>query len=83
MGVEGLYRFINNTCSNVYETINITDIKKKSCIIYGIQHIYTQLIYMRSKNREVISNTGLNISHIHGLLNSLIYSGEISFKLNA
>jgi flap endonuclease-1 len=73
MGVEGLYKFISNNFSDVYETINIGDIKKKSCIIDGIQHIYTQLIYMRSKNKEVISNTGLNISHIHGLLNSLIY----------
>jgi flap endonuclease-1 len=73
MGVEGLYRFINNTCANVYETINITDIKKKSCIIDGIQHIYTQLIYMRAKNKEIISEKGFNISHIHGLLNSLIY----------
>ena len=73
MGVEGLYKFITNNFSDVYETINIGEIKKKSCIIDGIQHIYTQLIYMRSKNREVISNSGLNISHIHGLLNSLIY----------
>jgi 5'-3' exonuclease len=73
MGVEGLYKFITNNFTDIYETINIGEIKKKSCIIDGIQHIYTQLIYMRSKNREVISNTGLNISHIHGLLNSLIY----------
>ena len=73
MGVEGLYKFITNNFSDVYETINIGEIKKKSCIIDGIQHIYTQLIYMRTKNREVISDTGLNISHIHGLLNSLIY----------
>jgi 5'-3' exonuclease len=73
MGVEGLYKFINNNFYNVYETINIADIKKKSCIIDGIQHIYTQLIYMRAKNKEIISDTGLNISHIHGLLNSLIY----------
>jgi flap endonuclease-1 len=73
MGVEGLYKFINNNLSDVYETINIMDLKKKSCIIDGIQHIYTQLIYMRTKNKEVISNNGLNISHIHGLLNSLIY----------
>jgi len=73
MGVEGLYKFITNNFSDVYETINIGEIKKKSCIIDGIQHIYTQLIYMRSKNKEVISDTGLNISHIHGLLNSLIY----------
>ena len=73
MGVEGLYKFINNNLSDVYETINIIDLKKKSCIIDGIQHIYTQLIYMRTKNKEVISHNGLNISHIHGLLNSLIY----------
>ena len=73
MGVEGLYKFISNNFSDVYETINICDIKKKSCIIDGIQHIYTQLIYMRAKNKEVISDNGLNISHIHGLINSLIY----------
>lgn len=73
MGVEGLYKFINNNFFDVYETINIMDLKKKSCIIDGIQHIYTQLIYMRAKNKEVISYNGLNISHIHGLLNSLIY----------
>jgi flap endonuclease-1 len=73
MGVEGLYKFINNNFSDIYEIINIGDIKKKSCIIDGIQHIYTQLIYMRTKNKEVISDNGLNISHIHGLLNSLIY----------
>jgi flap endonuclease-1 len=73
MGVEGLYKFITNNFADVYETINIGEIKKKSCIIDGIQHIYTQLIYLRSKKKEVISDTGLNISHIHGLLNSLIY----------
>ena len=54
-GVEGLYKFITNNFTDIYETINIGEIKKKSCIIDGIQHIYTQLIYMRSKNREVIS----------------------------
>ena len=73
MGVEGLYKFINYTCANVYEIINIADIKRKSCIIDGMQHIYTQLIYMRSKNKEIISDNGKNISHIHGLLNSLTY----------
>jgi flap endonuclease-1 len=73
MGVEGLYKFINNTCANVYEIINITDIKRKSCIIDGMQHIYTQLIYMRTKNKEIINENGKNISHIHGLLNSLTY----------
>jgi flap endonuclease-1 len=73
MGVEGLYKFINNTCANVYEVINITDIKRKPCIIDGMQHIYTQLIYMRTKNKEIINEYGKNISHIHGLLNSLTY----------
>ena len=73
MGVEGLYRFINKNCSEIYKNINIYDIKEKSCIIDGMQHIYTQLIYMRSKNKEVVSSNGKNISHIHGLINSLTY----------
>jgi flap endonuclease-1 len=73
MGVEGLYKFINKNCSEIYKNISIYDIKDKSCIIDGMQHIYTQLIYMRSKNKEMISLDGKNISHIHGLINSLTY----------
>ena len=73
MGVEGLYKFINYTCANVYEIINIADIKRKSCIIDGMQHIYTQLIYMRSKNKEVFTSNKKNVSHIYGLINSLTY----------
>lgn len=73
MGVEGLYRFINKNCSEIYKNINIYDIREKSCIIDGMQHIYTQLIYMRSKNKEVVTPDGKNISHIHGLINSLTY----------
>jgi flap endonuclease-1 len=73
MGVEGLYKFINKYCSEIYKNVSIYDIKNKSCIIDGMQHIYTQLIYMRSKNKEVITSDGKNISHIHGLINSLTY----------
>lgn len=73
MGVEGLYKFINKHCSEIYRNVSIFDIKDKSCIIDGMQHIYTQLIYMRSKNKEIISSVGTNISHIHGLINSLTY----------
>jgi flap endonuclease-1 len=73
MGVEGLYKFINKNCSEISKNISIYDIKDMSCIIDGMQHIYTQLIYMRSKNKEVITTDGKNISHIHGLINSLTY----------
>ena len=73
MGVEGLYKFINKHCSEIYRTVSIYDIKDKSCIIDGMQHIYTQLIYMRSKNKEIITSSGKNISHIYGLINSLTY----------
>lgn len=73
MGVEGLYKFINKRCSQVYRNISIYDIKDKSCVIDGMQHVYTQLIYMRSKGKEVITLDGKNISHIHGLINSLTY----------
>jgi 5'-3' exonuclease len=73
MGVEGLYKFINKNCSEIYRNVSIYDVKDKSCIIDGMQHIYTQLIYMRSKNKEIITPTGKNISHIHGLINSLTY----------
>lgn len=73
MGVEGLYKFINKNCPEIYRNISIYDIKDKSCIIDGMQHIYTQLIYMRSKNKEVVTPDGKNISHIHGLINSLTY----------
>lgn len=73
MGVEGLYKFINKNCSEIYRNISIYDIKDKSCIIDGMQHIYTQLIYMRSKSKEIVTTDGKNISHIHGLINSLTY----------
>ena len=61
MGVEGLYKFINLVCPEIYFNISIKDIRKKSCIIDGMQHIYTQLIYMRTKNKEIISDNGKNI----------------------
>jgi len=73
MGVEGLYKFINKHCSEIYKNVSIFDVKDKSCIIDGMQHIYTQLIYMRSKNKEIMTTSGKNISHIHGLINSLTY----------
>ena len=73
MGINGLYKFINNNFPHIYKTINIKELKGTACIIDGIQHIYNQLIYLRSKNKEVISIDGKNISHIHGLLNSLSY----------
>ena len=73
MGIEGLYKFINKNCPNAYNIISIFDIKDNSCIIDGMQHIYTQLVYMRSKGKEVITPEGKNISHIHGLINSLTY----------
>jgi flap endonuclease-1 len=73
MGVEGLYKFINKRCSEIYRNVSIYDIKDKSCVIDGMQHIYTQLIYMRSKGKEIITSDGKNISHIHGLINSLTY----------
>ena len=73
MGVEGLYKFINKNFPEIYKTISIHDLKGKSCIIDGIQHIYSQLIYMRSRDNEIINSNGKNISHIHGLINSLTY----------
>lgn len=73
MGVDGLYKFINKNFPDVYNTVAINEISGKSCIIDGMQHIYSQLIYMRSRDKEVISSSGKNISHIHGLINSLTY----------
>jgi flap endonuclease-1 len=73
MGVDGLYKFINKKFPDIYSYININDIRGKSCIIDGMQHIYSQLIYMRSRNKEVIMPCGTNVSHIHGLINSLTY----------
>lgn len=73
MGVEGLYKFINKNCNDIYDVVSIGDIRGKSCIIDGMQHIYGQLIYMRSRGKEVITDDGRNISHIHGLINSLTY----------
>lgn len=73
MGVDGLYKFINKNFPEIFKSISIGEIKGNSCIIDGMQHIYSQLIYMRSKEKEVISQNGKNISHIHGLINSLTY----------
>lgn len=73
MGVDGLYKFINKNFPDVYNTIGINEIRGKSCIIDGMQHIYSQLIYMRSREKEIITSDGKNISHIHGLINSLTY----------
>lgn len=73
MGVDGLYKFINKNFSDIFNTVSISDIRGKSCIIDGMQHIYGQLIYMRSREKEIVSLGGKNISHIHGLINSLTY----------
>ena len=73
MGVDGLYKFIHRKVPDVYSIINISDIKGQPCIIDGMQHIYSQLTYMRSKNKEVMNQSGKNISHIHGLINSITY----------
>lgn len=73
MGVEGLYKFINKNFPEIFHNISITDIKNRSCIIDGMQHIYSQLIYMRTRDKEIITSDGKNISHIHGLINSLTY----------
>jgi flap endonuclease-1 len=73
MGVDGLYKFINKNFPEIYNNVGINEIKGKSCIIDGMQHIYSQLIYMRSREKEVFTSDGKNISHIHGLINSLTY----------
>ena len=73
MGVDGLYKFINKNFPDIFNSISITEIKGKSCIIDGMQHIYGQLIYMRSRDKEIVTSCGKNISHIHGLINSLTY----------
>ncbi len=73
MGVDGLYKFINKNFPDIYNSVGINEIKGKSCIIDGMQHIYSQLIYMRSRDKEIITSSGKNISHIHGLINSLTY----------
>lgn len=73
MGVDGLYKFIYKNCPDIFNTVSINEIRGKSCIIDGMQHIYGQLIYMRSRDKEIISTHGKNISHIHGLINSLTY----------
>ena len=73
MGVDGLYKFINKNLNDTFKLVSISEIKGKSCIIDGMQHIYSQLIYMRSREKEVITKDGKNISHIHGLINSLTY----------
>lgn len=73
MGIDGLYKFISKNFPDIYNSVCITDIAGKSCIIDGMQHIYGQLIYMRSRDKEIITPDGKNISHIHGLINSLTY----------
>ena len=73
MGVDGLYKFINKNFPDIFNNVSITEISGKSCIIDGMQHIYGQLIYMRSRDKEVFTLDGKNISHIHGLINSLTY----------
>ena len=73
MGIDGLYKFINKNIPEVYNNIGINEIRGRSCIIDGMQHIYSQLIYMRSRGKEVITSNGSNISHIYGLINSLTY----------
>jgi len=73
MGIDGLYKFINKNISDVYNNIGIHEIRHKPCIIDGMQHIFSQLIYMRSRGKEVITEDGSNISHIYGLINSLTY----------
>ena len=77
MGIDGLYKFINKKFPDIYSCVNINDIKGKSCIIDGMQHIYSQLIYMRSRNKEVIMPCGSNVSHIHGLINSLTFFKQL------
>ena len=73
MGIDGLYKFINKNMPDIFRYVSINEIRGKSCIIDGMQHIYSQLIYMRSREKEIITQCGKNISHIHGLINSLTY----------
>ncbi len=73
MGIDGLYKFINKNIPDVYTNVGIYDMKGQACIIDGMQHIYSQLIYIRSKDNEIITDKGFNVSHIHGLISSLIY----------
>ena len=73
MGVDGLHKFISKNCPNAVRIVNISELRGRSCVIDGMQHVYSQLIYMRARNKEVITNDGKNISHIHGLINSLKY----------
>lgn len=73
MGVNGLYKLINNKCHWVYEKIYIEDISNKTCIFDGMQQIYSELTYMRKNDKEILSNDGQNISHLHGLINFVKY----------
>lgn len=73
MGVDGLHKFISKNCPYAVRIVNISELRGKSCVIDGMQHVYSQLIYMRARNKEVITSDGKNISHIHGLINSLKY----------
>ena len=73
MGISGLYKFINTNFPDIYNVINMYELRGSACVIDGMQHIYSQLIYLRTRNKEVITDNGQNISHIHGLINSLVY----------
>jgi len=73
MGVEGLYKYINKNCHRAISNISIEELKGKYIIIDGMHHIYGELIYMRSKKKEIIREDGVNLSHIYGLINSLRY----------
>lgn len=72
MGIEGFYKFIHKNIPDIYVNKNIYGLKGKIIIIDGMQHIYSQILYMRMHEKEIINN-GKNITHIHGLLNSLLY----------
>ena len=73
MGVDKLYKFFNTNFPDLFYTISILDIQGNPCIIDGMQHIYSQLIYLRSREKEVYTKNNKNISHICGLINSLTY----------
>ena len=78
MGIDGLYKFINKNIPDVYYTININDIRGQSCIIDGMQHIYSQLIYMRSKRKEIINNGYTEIYKDH--VNTIFIRNDINSK---
>ena len=53
MGVDKLYKFFNANFPDLFYTVSIFDIQGNPCIIDGMQHIYSQLIYLRSREKEV------------------------------